>query len=134
MSLWLEPIEMPEDTPEGKYDYFLLRDGERDEVGDFLKSLQPEDRDIFYDRFRVTSVRGKDNMNPGSFRNLHGYGDLYEFKTGRGYRIACFFSDKRCILVEGWRKETDRATNRDKRSYERAQTRMRMFLDQGEEL
>ncbi len=127
MSIALEPIGLPEETPGAKYDFFLFRDGNAVPVADFLDSLSQSDRDIFYERFRILAVRGRDTMNPSTFRILKGYGGIYEFKTGRGYRIACFFDNRKCILVEGWKKSSSEARNTDRRCYERAQTRMRTY-------
>ena len=80
------------------------------------------DRDVFYDRFRVVAQRGKDNMNPGSFKRLTGkrYRELYEFKTGQGHRLSCFFDGANCILAIGWTKKNTKSNNADNRMYERA--------------
>ena len=128
MAVRLEPIQLAEPLPSPAYDYYFYCDGNRCPVADFFRSISQEDRDVFYDRFRVMAIRGRDRMNPSSFRRLAGkHRDMYEFKTSTGKRIACFFDGRKCILVEGWKKQSGEARKTDLRSYQRALDRKQVY-------
>ena len=126
-SLKYLPFAERVNSPRWKF-YLFCQDGACP-VEDFLGDLPDADFDKFLDRCRRYAVVGK-NANEQQFRYLKGreYKGIAEFKLRGGFRVLCFFCERKCILVEGCKKQSTGARSSNRAAYKRAKERRDAWL------
>jgi len=126
MTISLERFELPEPVPNPKCEFYLFCDNDRSPVADFLGKLENRDFDAFMVRLRTFAERGEIH-DPSKYKAIQSHEGIYEFKIW-GWRLFCFHHRRKCILVEGCRKQSDRATNKNQAAYKRASSCRDKFL------
>lgn len=94
----------------------LVRSNGKSPAQEFLKALEPRDRKKLVALFERMGDMGK-LLNREKFKKIRG--DIWEFKSFQ-IRIPCFFSpyDNRIILTYGFKKKTDKYSERQIRRAE----------------
>ena len=119
MTLKLERIEVPCTTHNLHWEFYTFWRNGRSQVDEFLRGLQDQDLSAFLARFESFAQRGSIRDNT-KFRAIHGHKGIFEFKISSGHRILCFLDNSKCILVEGFKKESKHSRRTNREAYARA--------------